>query len=55
MWFACWEIRYITFIYFVHILSYTQNERAVGFEPLMKQLKFYRSWLCVDTASVMVS
>ena len=36
------------------MLSYTQKVWAVGFRPLVKQINFYLSWLCVEMPSIMV-
>ena len=36
------------------MLSYTQKVWAVGFRPLIKQMNFYQSWLCVEIIFIMV-
>ena len=49
-WKYCWNASYL-----IHILSYTQNVWALGFRPLLKQIIFLVSWLCVYMASIMMS
>ena len=47
------EYEYISWM--LVMLSYTQKIWAVGFKPLIKQMNFYQSWLCVEIPSIMVS
>ena len=56
MWFASWQTWYIlNAYYFIHMLLYDQNVRAVRFKSLLKQINFYRLQLGRDMALIMVS
>ena len=46
---------YLNACYLIRMLSCTQNVSAVEFRPLLNQMNFYLSWLCVEMTSIMGS
>ena len=52
-YYMIWKLRNLIY-YMLAMVSHTQKVWTVGFRSLIKQLKFYHSWLCVETPSIMV-
>ena len=46
---------YLNACYLIRMLSCTQNVSAVEFRPLLNQINFHLSWLCVEMTSIMGS